>query len=180
MSGVRASSVEIALGEPALALFPGKVGADDAYWRCFLEETPEVLAPNLSSNVGLVRCGDRAWPLSLHEGGLDLSYPCSLATQYVRYPLEELSMVRSRWARLGAWLGLKGLGGFLGVGEVDRTVQWSSGLLSTNLHPPELPLDAPEVTEALVTRFPEHAVLVKNIHGYEDATLIGWKRWVMN
>lgn len=129
------------------------------------------MAPNLRCLTGLVRCRERIWALSVHGGGRELSYPCSLSTQYVRYPLEELGLVPSRVARLGAGLGLQGLGVLLEAGQADRTVQWSSGLLSTNLHAPELIEDAREVTDALVERFPKHAVLVKNINGFEDATL---------
>jgi hypothetical protein len=137
----------------------------------FLEETPQALAPNLRSLAGLVRCGSRLWPATVHECGGELSYPCSLVTQYERYPLEELSLISSPWGRAGAWLGLRALGAILRTGAVDQTVQWSSGLLSTNLHGEGLLEDAPFVTAALVERFPRHAILLKNIHAYEDPTL---------
>jgi Acetyltransferase (GNAT) domain len=166
-------AAEIAFGEKALQHFEAGAFLDHAYWRMFLEETPGALAPNLAAQSGIVRIHDRVWPISVHEPGGELSYPCSLATQYVRYPLEELALLKSRWKQAGAWCALHALGGILKTCAVDRTVQWSSGLLSTNLHAPELLEDAPAVTAALVAAFPRHAVLLKNIHGYEDSSLPG-------
>lgn len=167
----KAPAAELAFGKEALHCLERSGSCGHAYWRMFLEETPSVLAPNLDARVGVVRTGERVWPLSVHEGQGELSYPCSLVTQYVRYPLAELALVKSPWARAGAWGALHGLGALLGATAVDRTVQWSSGLLSTNLHGPGLLEDAAAVTALLVEAFPEHAVLLKNIHGYEDPGL---------
>ncbi len=166
-------AADIAFGEEALQHFAGGAFSEHAYWRMFLEETPGALAPNLAAQSGVVRIGDRLWPISVHEPGGKLSYPCSLATQYVRYPLEELALLKSPWKQVGAWCALQGLGGILEACAVDRTVQWSSSLLSTNLHASGLLEDAPEVTAALVAAFPQHAILLKNIHGYEDSLLPG-------
>ena len=162
---------DVAFGGEALGWLPQKPSPELAYWRMFLEETPEALAPNLRAQVGLVRCGERLWPVSVHEVGGDLSYPCSLMTQYVRYPLAELSLLQSSSARLAAWGGLHALGGVLHMGTADRTVQWSSGLLSTNLHGPSILEDAHAVTHSLVRSFPDHAVLIKNIHAFTDSSL---------
>jgi len=163
----------VGFGSEALGWLNQEQTPENAYWRMFLDETPEVLAPNLRARVGVVRRGNRLWPLSVHEVGGDLSYPCSLLTQYVRYPLAELALLRSAGARTGAWMGLQGLGAFLRLGAADRVVQWSSGLLSTNLHGDGLIEDAPEVTQALAHAFPRHAILIKNIHGYASSPLPG-------
>jgi len=167
----QAPDVEVAFGREALAWLTQAGVHVHAYWRMFLEETPEALAPNLQAEAGVVKCGQRFWPVSMHEVGGDLSYPCSLVTQYVRYPLAELGLIQSRWARLGAWVALHALGAMLRMGAADRVIQWSSSLLSTNLHGEGLLEDAPAVTAALARAYPKHAILIKNIHGFGSAAL---------
>ncbi len=150
-----------------------RASGDDgaAYWSFFLENSVRTLAPNLRVKAGVVRCRERIWPLTV-EGELgENSYPCSLFTQYVRYPLAELSLLKSKWAQAGAWSALQFLGVGLRFGQVDQTVQWSSSLLSTNLHGSDLVKDAPTVTTALTKQFPNHAILLKNIHAFEDPEL---------
>ena len=142
-----------------------------SYWRAVLEETPQAFAPNLDTRAGVVSIGGKVWPVTLGEGPGVNSYPCSLRTQYVRYPLCELGMVPGMLTRVAARAGLAGVDALLGLARVERVVQWNSLLLSTNLHPACLREAVPEVTEALATEFPGHAVLVKNVHGYEDPWL---------
>jgi hypothetical protein len=80
-------------------------------------------------------------------------------------------LVPIAWQRRIAGVGLTALDGLLRLAQADRVAQWSSWLLSTNLHGPGLAHDIPAVTRALVSEFPQHAILVKNIHGFEDSTL---------
>ena len=162
---------EIAFGAQALEWLRDSNDPNAAYWRFVLEEGAEALAPNLKTRAALVRCAGRQWPVTVNDGGEDNSYPCSLYTQYVRYALAELSLVPSRWQRLGAWAGLRVLGFALRWAQVDRTVQWSSWLLSTNLHDPALAQDAVAAREALCSQFPNHAILIRNIHNFEDPHL---------
>jgi hypothetical protein len=51
-SGAGTGSVEIALGDQALALFADKAAADHAYWRCFLEETPRGFGAQSGCHAG--------------------------------------------------------------------------------------------------------------------------------
>ena len=162
---------EIAFGADALRWLEGSLEPNRAYWRFVLEEGAGALAPNLQTRAGLLRVGERIWPVTVNDGGQTNSYPCSLYTQYVRYALAELSLVPSRWQRCGAWLGLNALGLALSWAQIDRTVQWSSWLLSTNLHDAALAEDALVARESLCAQFPDHAILVRNIHGFEDPAL---------
>jgi hypothetical protein len=146
-------------------------GAAASYWRAVLEETPQAFAPNLDTRAGVVAVGGKVWPVTLGEGPGVNSYPCSLRTQYVRYPLCELGMVPGMLTRVAVRAGLAGVDVLLGLARVERVVQWNSLLLSTNLHPECLADAVPEVTRTLASLFPGHAVLVKNIHGREDSSL---------
>ncbi len=165
------TTAEIGFGATALEWINASLDPNKAYWRLVLEEGAEALAPNLQTRAGVVRYKGRIWPITVNDGGQNNSYPCSLYTQYVRYALAELSLVPSRWQRCGAWLALNALGLALRGAQIDRTVQWSSWLLSTNLHDKALADAAVAVREALCSQFPDHAILIRNIHGFEDPLL---------
>lgn len=170
-AGITRVPVDIRLGaeaEPLLSCLPSD---RSDYWKTVLLEGPAALAPNLRGRPGAVSHEGHAWPLLISDRIEDASYPCSLYGQYVRYPREELGLVPSAATRLAARIGLFLTGGLLRIAKVDRTVQWSSWMMSTNLHGPGLKESVADVTRALVRRFPRHAVLVKNINCFEDPAL---------
>ena len=162
---------EISFDASALEWLPHAADENAPYWKAMMADGPGAIVPNFSTRAGVARVGQSIWPLTLDNGLLPNSYPCSLYTQYVRYPLAELNLVPSKTQRLAARLALHALGFVLRLGRVDRTVQWSSWLLSTNLHRAGVPEAAEAVTRALSRTFPSHAILIKNIHGFEDAGL---------
>lgn len=164
---------EVAFGEEALRWLEQSSAEGPGYWSLFVKEQPGALALNFHAEAAVLRVNGRVWPLSVSAGRGESSYPCSLLTQYVRYPLAELSLVPSRLLRTVARAGLTLLGAVLRFGRVDRCVQWSSSLLSTDLHDPALgaEAEAEAATRALCGRFPDRAILVRNIHAFEDPGL---------
>lgn len=165
------SSDGIRFGAEAMRWIDQNPGENLGYWSGFLEDWPNTFAPNLRTKPGLIVSNGTGWPLTVNDRIDGAAYPCSLHAQYVAYPLAELALVPSPIQRAGAGLGLRLLDAILRLGKVDQTVQWSSWLLSTNLHPPGLSFSVEPVTARLKAAFPKHAILVKNIHGFEDAQL---------
>ncbi len=164
---------EVAFGEEALRRLAESSADQAGYWALFVKERPVALAANFHTDAAVLRLNGRLWSLSINDGRGECSYPCSLLTQYVRYPLSELSLVSSGPLRAVARLGLAMLGAALRLGRVDRTVQWSSSLLSTDLHDTDLAAAAEAVTQSLRGRFPDRAILLRNIHAFEDPELPG-------
>ena len=162
---------EVAFAEEAVRWLEEGSAGHAGYWALFVKEQPVALAANFHTEAAVLRLNGRLWSLSVNGGRGECSYPCSLLTQYVRYPLAELSLVPSRLLRVSARLGLALLGVALRCGRVDRSVQWSSSLLSTDLHDPALGAEADAATRVLIERFPDRAVLLRNIHAFEDPGL---------
>lgn len=162
---------EIHFGAEAVSRFDQLPEARYAYWRGVLQNGSRAYASNLKTRPGIVQIGNRIWPLTVNDHRDDNSYPCSLHTQYVSYPRAELSLIPDPFQRKAARVALVGLDGLLGLAKADRVAQWSSWLFSTNLHERELASDITQVTRHLTSAFPDHAVLVKNIHGMEDPRL---------
>jgi hypothetical protein len=158
-------------GAEALAACSDAATENAAYWRAFLSEGPAALAANYHVRVGLVAHEGRVWPVTLGDRPRAEAYPASLHSHYVAYPRAELDLVPSPALRRAARAGFTLFDGLARLARVDRTVQWSSWLLSTNLHAPGLAPAAPEVTAELVRLHPGHAILVRNLHPYLDPHL---------
>jgi len=161
----------LAFGGAAAALLDGCVLENAAYWRGMLEHGPVAMAENFDVQAGVVRCGGDAFPVAVHDGGRGMAFPCSLHTQYVAYPRDELALVPDRRQRALARVGIAALDVLFRVAGLDRSVQWNGWLLSTNLHPPGLKRAIGPVTRSLAAAFPRHAILMRNIHGLEDPGL---------
>ncbi len=131
------------------------------YWRGFLEEGPSRLAENFRLESGVLRTSAGSFALTVHDGRPGAAFPCSLHTQYVAYPAAELSLVQDPALRRLARIGLGAMAVAFRTWRLDRTVQWSAGLLSTNLHAPEAAGAIGEATRLLSRRFPDHAILVR-------------------
>jgi hypothetical protein len=164
--------VQVLFGEDAtrwLALSPIEKAS---YWSGFVAHDPSLLVRNYHARTGIVVFEGDAYPITLTDRPVGNAYPCSLHAQYVSYPLAELSLVKSGLLRTVARLGLRSLQLPLLAAEVDRTVQWNSWLLSTNLVAESLVQAVGAVTKELTQRFPSHAVLLKNINLGQHPALI--------
>ncbi len=163
-----AASPVVLFGKEACDALRERNLENTAYWLGMLEAGPSRLVRNLKTTPGIITHGSNVWPITVNDWTEGNSYPCSLYSQYVTYPKEELSLVPGLVQRRTASAGLSVLGGLLRYGNVDRIVQIGSWLVSTNLHGFTLRESLPELTKALVQAFPMHVILVKNIHAYED------------
>ncbi len=168
MPDLHSSLIGVHFGSEANSRLAHLTEARYAYWRGVVGNGSKAYASNLKTRPGIIQTERGIWPLTVNDQRENNSYPCSLYTQYVTYPLAELSLIPDPIQRKVARIGLLGLDGLLGVAKSERVVQWSSWLFSTNLHEREMGADIPEVTRCLISAYPDHAILVKNIHGVED------------
>lgn len=142
------------------------------YWRTLLKDGPATVAPNFRVTPGTISCQNAVFPITATDRPAGNAYPCSLHTQYVRYPVVELGLIASTWKRLAARLALHFLRWPLACAALDRTVQWNSWLLSTNLISDSLPYAIADATSLLVEHCPNHAVLLKNINVEQHQSLL--------
>lgn len=167
----RAHGQRLLFGRQALDSIAALNTPGAGYWRFVLEEGAGALAPNLTSEAGVLRHGSSFVPVTMDRDEPVSSYPCSLLTQYVRYPLGEMRLLKGVTARYGARLGLGTLGAVLAGAGVGRVVQWNSWLMSTNLFSPPSLGEILQTTSLLAQQFPQYPILVKNLHDHEDTNL---------
>jgi hypothetical protein len=157
------ASVAMAFGAAAVDALDRHDLPNASYWRAMLEHGPAHFAPNLAVRPGIVRHAGRIWPLAVSEHVVHNSYPCSLHTQYIAYPREELATVPGPTRRNATGLALFTLDLLLRAIRIDRVVQWNSWLLSTNPVDEGVGPSVDAVTRTLAATYPRHAILYKNL-----------------
>jgi hypothetical protein len=161
----------VLFGRPAAEALWSVTQHNASYWRWVLERGTAALAPNFTAEPGILPNGGEFIPITVDRDEQDTSYPCSLVTQYVRYPRGELRLLKSETAKGAARACLTLLGAALGAAKADRVIQWNSWLTSTNLLPALSENQVAGATRTLCEAFPDRAILVKNVHGREDPDL---------
>ena len=154
--------VRVLWSKEAAAAIGGGDWGPAAYWRRVTGGSFRPAA-NLTGRAGWVVHGNFGCPITVHDRRGNDSYPVSLMTQYLDYPLEELDLVPSGSGRLAARLGLAGLGLILRAARADRIVQWNSWMFSTNPVPAGLQESSEAITRALAREFPDHAIVLRNV-----------------
>ncbi len=163
---------EILWGESARSCLGNETQGAGAYWHHVLGGKSYAPAENLHGRLGWLTQGDLGWPISVHDGSPGGSFSISLLTQYVEYPKAELDFISSNWLRLVTRIGLNGFKALLLCAQADKTVQWNSWMLSTNLIPLGTTPRIEAVTQTLASKFPDHAILLKNVDDQTDPGLL--------
>lgn len=146
--------------EAAAGLLGGGAGA---YWRRVLRQGAGAVAENLGGQSGVLLQGDVVLPFTALEPVEDASFAASLRTQFCLYPQEELHFVEGARERAIAKAALTAAAALAQLLSMDRVVQWSDFLLSTNHHRTDLASQVAGATRALAKAFPQHALMVRSL-----------------
>jgi hypothetical protein len=103
-------------------------------------------------------------PVTVNEEEYDNSYVCSPYTHYVSYAKQELALLGSRTLIAALEALLTGIGLALKLSRFNRVVHVNNWLLSTNLYPALSGEQWESALDALLTAFPEHAVVFRSLN----------------
>ncbi len=118
---------------------------------------------NINTHAEALVIDDIVLPLIIADHIDYNAYVCSFHTLYVQYGLEIVKELRPAIFYAPARWILKGLGRFLKWGQIDRVVYVNNWLLPTNLYPPLADELLEDITQALVQRFPSHAIAFRSL-----------------
>jgi hypothetical protein len=142
------------------------------WFRPILEQGSTFCAPNLKTEVAFLRTSTMELPLTINEAEWDNSWICSPWNHYVTYAKEEIARASGRATALVATAFLDGIGTWLKAAQFNKVVMVNNWLLSTNSWPHWDARDLPAVLEALIRRWPDHAVVFRSLNAKESAPLI--------
>jgi len=142
------------------------------WFRPVLERGSTFAAPNLETSPFFLRTPQRELPLTVNETEWDNSWICSPWTHYISCAREEISRTTSPVAAKAADAFLRVIGAALHKVHFNRVVMVNNWLLSTNPWPAWNADDLPEVIEALVKQWPDHALVFRSLNAKESGPLI--------
>ena len=130
---------------------------------------------NADVQVDVVTIGQQSVPVTLLAGAPSSStYVASLHAAWISYPFAEVVARATRWQRTqagAALLGAAPLTALLHSGGLHRAALVANHLLSTNLHTAWNASDIRDATAALVTRYPDRPLAMRNVCPAVDARL---------
>jgi hypothetical protein len=134
------------------------------YLTPFMTEGSKAQMANVDTRVGVLRLDDLALPVTVNDGEYGNSYVCAPYNHYVDYAREELSTLREPVAEAALGVALHGVGLALRLAEINKVVHVNNWLLSTNLYPPLSREQIRAITQMLVRRYPQHAVVWRSVN----------------
>lgn len=139
--------------------------------RTLLEAPSDHWVKNSRVLLEAVHVGDKILPVTVCEGALQDSYVCSPYTHYIRYATEELSKTESLFLKKFGTGFLRLFGKFLNPKQIDKNVIVNNWLLPTNLYPTLSVDEIQTLTEALIKKYPDHAILFRSVNPHHPKGL---------
>jgi len=127
---------------------------------------------NAEGRIELLKVDNTIVPISINEYKKNTTFICSLYSQYISYAIEELDKINNRLLQACFHMILKCMGVLAKSARMDKTIQINNWLFPTNLHPTFSQKQIAAITDFLVERFPEHALIVRTLNHVSDFELI--------
>ena len=128
-----------------------------------------LFAPNLDTHVELLRVDDMLMPLTINRGETGNSWICSPLTTYCDYAIEELYRHLHPFLSKPLSLICRSYGYALERARIDHAVTVNNWLLSTNLYPALHAGSLAKLVEAILQRWPEHAIWFRSLNTEHNA-----------
>lgn len=113
------------------------------------------------------------FPVTINDLEGENSFVCSPYTAYALYSKEELlTKVKSKIVQWLLLLIIKMIGLWLKFSNIDRNVQVNNFLLSTNPYPDWEGDEISDLTDLIISKYPDHAIIFRSLNEYQHKNLI--------
>lgn len=145
---------------------------ETAYALPLVREGARVYVRNVETELQLMQVGRHLLPITINHFEYDNSYVCSPYSTYIRYALEELYLLRSRFLQKGLATVIGAIAPLLKRAKIDQNIHLNNWLLSTNLYEPIDRGELQELTNCLTREFFEHALVFRSLNDVTNAEMI--------
>jgi hypothetical protein len=142
------------------------------YLSGFAENGPRAFISNLETSVLALAARDVLLPTTVNQAEYGNCYVCSPHTAYGRYAREEARLITNTPLRWTLKAGSEGAGWLLKGASFNKVVHINNWMLSTNLYPGLDRAHVSDITEASVSKFPEHFVCWRSLNRTTGAQLM--------
>lgn len=133
---------------------------------------PEKYIENAKATLLLLRIDKQLIPLTICDYDENNTYLLSPYAQYIKYAIEELSVVNSKIIRKMAHTILLALGGLIKAGKIDKCIHVNNWLFPTNIYPLLSQKQIKQITEYLSNKYCDHAILFRTMNFITDGEVI--------
>ncbi|PIZ03642.1 MAG: hypothetical protein COY58_08300 [Gammaproteobacteria bacterium CG_4_10_14_0_8_um_filter_38_16] len=127
---------------------------------------------NLKTKIAALQCDDLMCLLTINEAEYENALICSPYTTYITYALDELKKFGKPWIKLLMlfYTGIMSI--VFRLTQFNRVVQVNNNLNSLIKHPLLFSSLLPEITAALIKKYPSHAILFFRVNETLDAAFL--------
>lgn len=149
-------------------------GLYHSFAAVFSKIPSKALIKNVSTEFSIIETGNKLFfPITKNDAISNNSFVCSPFTAYTQYAKDELkSKVPFTIVQLPILLIIKLLEQLLRLGQIDKNIHINNFLLSTNPYQDWEGSCLSEITEAILQKYPQHAIVFKSLNEYQHKTLI--------
>ncbi len=137
-----------------------------------IKEGTEKYITNAHTTTLVLKIDDLVLPLSVtNTVRNDNSFICSPYNHYITYSMEGVNKIPRRLVRYIASFVVKSFGVYLRLLKFDKVVIVNNWLFSTNLYPELSKVQIETITDKLISKFPEYAIIWRSINGVTSPNL---------
>ncbi|MBA3661017.1 MAG: hypothetical protein H0W64_04790 [Gammaproteobacteria bacterium] len=142
------------------------------YLLTVLKNQPFSIIKNATAVFCLLKINNQIIPLTICDFIPKNTYLVSAYTQYISYTIEELSVIKNLFIRKIAALVLNALGKILNAGKIDKCIHVNNWLFPTNIYSTLSNEQVRSITQFLIRKFPQHAILFRTLNFITDLSTI--------
>lgn len=137
-----------------------------------LKGQPEKYIENAKATLLLLRIDNQLIPLTICDYAENNTYLLSPYAQYIKYAIEELSVLNGKIIRMMAHTILLALGSLVKAGKIDKCIHVNNWLFPTNIYPRLSQKQIKQITEYLTNKYCDHAILFRTMNFITDDEVI--------
>lgn len=123
---------------------------------------------NVEAEMSALLIDDLVLPIMVNNNNYHNSYVCSPYGHYITYTLESIENIAKPWMIPPLKMLLWTMGKILLAGEINNVVIVGNWFFSTNLHPTLTDDQVAAIRNFLQIRYPNHSLLIRSIHTYQE------------
>lgn len=126
---------------------------------------------NIETQMVALLIDDLVLPVTINQGAYDNSFVCSPYGHYVSCTYAMFELLKSKFLKKLFKTCYWGVDQILRLGKINHVIIVNNWLFATDLHPFLTELQISKIKEILKKTYPNHAILFRSIHTYDNSNL---------
>lgn len=125
---------------------------------------------NTDTEVIAIKIDDMVFPATINNAEYENSYVCSPYTLYVNCGFEKVNTIQNKFLRNFCLFFLNFFKRTMQSGKINKVIFVNNWLFTTNLYPEITEDQIQAIKEALIEKYPDHAIAFRSLTQYDNAS----------